>query len=542
VLALIPAIDRLDPGKRTLMKIGNTNETPAATITVISGEQAGEGTGPALPTGPPGFAAHAVRGGVLVGSAQLIRIAVQMASVVVLSRLLAPTDFGLVAAVTPVIGFVSMFQDLGYGQAIVQRTEISQEQISSVFWTTAALGVLCAVITILASPAVAWFYHDRRILLITIAASVPLLLGSLMSVPSGLLNRRLNFRGLAVSDTLGAVSGLACATLAAYLGARYWSLIINSAVSSLVIVAGYWMFAAWKPNKPRARFVEREIGEFGANLTGFSFVNYFARNLDNILIGRKEGSVELGYYDRAYKLLYFPIQNINGPLYRVMTPMLSRVQDDPQRFRAMFLRGTGQLTLFTVPAMAALVAAPHDFVLLVFGARWAPVAPIFFYLGINGLLQPLSNATEWIFIALGRTAPMFRVGLATSTITVISFFIGLHFGGAVGLAAAYAVSEFAFKAPIQYAVVHRMGTVSAWDLCWQQIPLLVAAAFSVVTVRLVFQRTLHMHGLALLVVGLVISYAWAITITAIRPGGRAVLQESKDIIGRLLKRPSSLRG
>jgi O-antigen/teichoic acid export membrane protein len=510
-------------------------------MTLLTGEQAGKDTAPPPPAGPPGLSAHAVRGGVLVGGSQLIRIAVQMASVVILSRLLAPSDFGLVASVTPVIGFVSMFQDLGYGQAIVQRTEISQEQISSVFWTTAALGILCAVITIVASPAVAWFYHDQRILLITIAASIPLLLGSLMSVPSGLLNRHLNFKGLAVSDTLGAVSGLACAALGAYLGARYWSLIINSAVSSLVIVAGYWIFAAWKPSKPRAQFVEREIGEFGANLTGFSFVNYFARNLDNILIGRKEGSVELGYYDRAYKLLYFPIQNINGPLYRVMTPLLSRVQDDPQRFRAMFLRGTGQLTLFTVPAMAALVAAPHDFVQLVFGARWAPVAPIFFYLGLNGLLQPLSNATEWIFIALGRTAPMFRVGLVTSTITVISFFVGLHYGGTVGLAAAYAFSEFAFKAPIQYAVVHRLGTVTAWDLCWQQGPLLIAAALTVLTVRMVFERTLLMHGLGLLVVGLLVSYAWAIAITAIRPGGPAVLRESKDIIGKLLKRAASFR-
>jgi len=510
-------------------------------MTLPTSERARKDTDPGQSAAPPGFAAHAVRGGVLVGSSQLVRIAVQMASVVILSRLLAPTDFGLVAAVTPVIGFVSMFQDLGYGQAIVQRAEISQEQISSVFWTTAALGILCAIITILASPAVAWFYHDRRILFITMAASVPLLLGSLMSVPSGLLNRHLNFRGLAVSDTLGAVSGLACATLAAYLGARYWSLIISSAVSSLVIVAGYWIFAAWKPNKPRARFVEREIGIFGANLTGFSFVNYFARNLDNVLIGRKEGSVQLGYYDRAYKLLYFPIQNINGPLYRVMTPLLSRVQEDPQRFRAMFLRGTGQLTLFTVPAMAALVAAPQDFVQLVFGARWAPVAPIFFYLGINGLLQPLSNATEWIFIALGRTAPMFRVGVLTSTLTVISFFVGLHFGGAVGLAAAYAFTEFVFKAPIQYAVVHRQGTVTAWDLCWQQIPLLVAAAFTILSVRVAFQRVLHMHGLILLVAGLLVSYAWAIATTAIRPGGRAVIQESKGIIGKLLKRPSNIR-
>ena len=488
---------------------------------------------PAGSSAPPSLAGHAVRGGIVIGSAQLVRIGVQLLSVVVLSRLLVPEDFGLVASVTPVIGFVSMFQDLGYGQAIIQRRDINQEQISSIFWTTAALGSCCAMAVILASPVVAWFFHDQRLLLITFAASATLLLGSLMSVPSALLNRRLNFRGLAVSDALGAMSGLVCAIAAAYLGARYWSLMISSAVSSLVIVVGYWTCARWKPNRPKAQLVDKEIGRFGANLTGFTFVNYFARNLDNILIGHKAGSVPLGYYDRAYKLLYFPIQNINGPLYRVMTPLLSRVQDDKSRFREMFLRSSGQLTLLIVPAMAALVAVSHDFIALVFGNRWAPVAPIFFYLGINGLLQPLGNATGWIFISQGRTDVMFRLGIVTSVITVGSFLVGLHLGGAVGLAAAYAFSEYFLKSPIQYAVLHRVGPVTAWDLCWHQVPLLLAAGFTLGVVHYVLRGAFGMHGVPVIASSLVISYAAAVVVTAMRPAGKAVLRESRMLIKRL---------
>ncbi len=481
----------------------------------------------------PSLTGHAVRGGIVIGSSQLVRIGVQLLSVVVLSRLLSPEDFGLVASVTPVIGFVSMFQDLGYGQAIIQRRDITQDQISSIFWTTAALGSCCALAVILVSPAVAWFFHDRRLFLITIAASLTVLLGSLMSVPSGLLNRRLNFKGLAISDALGAVLGLVCAVVAAYLGARYWSLMISSVVSSLVIVIGYWVSVRWKPSRPKAKFVDKEIGSFGANLTGYTFVNYFARNLDNILIGHKTGSVDLGYYDRAYKLLYFPIQNINGPLYRVMTPLLSRVQDDKARFREMFLRSSGQLTLLIVPAMAALVAVSHDFVVLVFGNRWAPVAPIFFYLGINGLLQPMGNATGWIFISQGRTDVLFRLGIVTSMITVGSFFVGLHLGGAVGLAAAYAFSEYFLKTPIQYAVLHRLGPVTAWDLCWHQVPLLVAAGITVGVVHYGLQGTFGMHGIAVIAASMIVSYVSAILITAMRPAGGAVLKESGMLARRL---------
>jgi O-antigen/teichoic acid export membrane protein len=482
----------------------------------------------------PALGGHAVRGGVVVGTAQIIRVAVQMASVVVLSRLLPPEDFGLVAAVTPVIGFISMFQDLGYGQAIVQRREISSEQISSVFWTTSALGLFCALVTIAASPAVAWFYHDQRLLLITVAASLPVMLGSLMTVPGGLLNRNLNFTGLAISDVAGAIAGLASAIIAALLGARFWSLLISSAVSSLVIVVGYWINAGWKPNRPKARLVDREIGAFGANLTGYSFVNFFARNLDNILIGRQAGSVELGFYDRAYKLLYFPIQHINGPLYRVMTPLLSRVQDDKPRFREMFLRSTGQLTLLIVPGMAALVAVSSEVIAVLFGAHWQPVAPIFFFLGVNGMLQPLGNATDWIFIAQGRTDVMFRLGLYNSLITVASFFVGFHLGGTVGLAAAYAFSECFLKSPVQYAVIGRIGPVRVLDLFWQQFPLVAAGGITWLIVRYVLRGHSSLHGLPLIAVAVVLSYALAIFVTAIRPGGRAVLRESNGLVKRLM--------
>jgi len=169
----------------------------------------------------------------------------------------------------------------------------------------------------------------------------------------------------------------------------------------------------------------------------------------------------------------------------------------------------------------------------VFGSRWTPVAPIFFYLGINGLLQPLGNATGWIFISQGRTDVMFRLGIATSCITVGSFVVGLHLGGAVGLAAAYAFSEYFLKTPIQYSVLHRLGPVTAWDLCWLQIPLLLAAGFTVGAVHYVLRGTLGMHGIPLIASSLFVSYAAAIAITAMRPAGKAVLRESRMLMRRL---------
>jgi O-antigen/teichoic acid export membrane protein len=490
--------------------------------------------GPEAPEIPSSLSGRALRGGMIIGSAQVIRIGLQFCSVIVLSRLLSPQDFGLVGCVTPVITFVGLFQDLGYGQAIIQRREISDQQVSSIFWITAALGLASALVAATLSPAVAWFFHDSRLVLLTLAASVSLLFGSLAAVPNGLLNRRLNYRGLAITDASAAAVALTSAIVSALLGARYWSLIIAALAANFLTGLGYWTFARWRPNRPSTKYVDKEIGLFGANLTGFTFVNYFSRNLDNVLIGRRLGTAALGYYDRAFKLLSFPIQHLNAPLYSVMTPLLSRVQDDKPRFRAMFLRAAGQLTFFVVPAMAALVSVSHDFVLLAFGPRWEQVAPIFFYLGIVGMVQPLTNATGWILIAQGRTDVMFRLGIVTSLITVAAFFVGLHFGGAVGLAAAYAIAESFIKAPIQFAVLHRIGPVTAADLCRLQLPLLISAASTVAFVTFVLRGVLNMNGVPLIASALFVSFASAILVTAIRPQGREVLSETRMLFHRIV--------
>jgi PST family polysaccharide transporter len=201
----------------------------------------------------------------------------------------------------------------------------------------------------------------------------------------------------------------------------------------------------------------------------------------------------------------------------------------------MFLRSAGQLTLLVVPAMAALVAVSREAVVLVFGPRWEPVAPIFFFLGIVGMVQPLTNATGWILIARGRTDVMLRLGIVTSAITVGSFFVGLYLGGAVGLAAAYAFAECLLKAPIQYGVLNRVGPVTSADLCWMQVPLLVAAFSTVPFVRFVLREAIGLKGLPLIAVSIVVSYALAILATAIRPSGRAVLMESRSLLERLVR-------
>jgi O-antigen/teichoic acid export membrane protein len=466
------------------------------------------------------FGKVAVRGSLVTGVSQGIKVGLQFLSVVVMARLLLPEDFGLIAAVGPIVAFVALFQNLGLQQAIVQRRTISEAELNRSFWIMAAVGLGCTVIVAAASPLVAWFYNDPRLRNITMVAALPLLIGSMSGVPFSLLNRNLRFGRLALADVLSALFGFLAAAGSAWWGLSYWSLLIGSAVSAAVSLAAAWKWCRWAPRRPDFG-IDREIMAFGANLTGFNIVNFFSRNLDNILIGRYSGAIELGYYDRAYKLLLFPIQNIVTPLSRVMVPLLARVQDDKPRFRELYLQVLWALAFVTVPGVAALIVTSGQVVDLLFGPKWAAVAPIFAWLGFAGLIQSSNNTASWIFICQGRAKTMFRWGIYGSATTIAAFFVGLPWGVA-GVAAAYAISGYVLRLPVLAAIVHRTGPVSASDFLLAQSLYIGSSFLAWLAFRSLPAGLTGSSNLLAIVVAGVLSYLFAVIVTLLVPQARAI--------------------
>lgn len=470
---------------------------------------------------PGQFGRIALRGGLLTGGAQGIKIAVQFLSVVVLARLLAPEDFGLVASVGPIVAFVALFQNLGLQQAVIQRSDINQRQLNHVFWVSTLVGLCCSLVVAALAPAVALFYGDARMTGITLAAAAPLLLGSLAALPLALMNRRLKFGQLALNDVITAVAGLVATVAAALAGLGYWSLVIGPAVSALVALVAAWRVAQWQPGKPSFR-IDREILSFGANLTGFNLVNFFARNLDTILIGKFSGATELGYYDRAYKLMLFPLQNISQPLTRLMIPLMSRIQDDKRRFRDIYMDTNWLLAAVTAPGIAALTMTSPEVVSLLFGERWLAVAPIFAWLGIASLTQPISNTTGWIFICQGKTGTMFRWGIYSSAVTVAAFIVGMRWG-AVGVAAAYAISGYVLRIPVLAVLLNRVGPVTAGDFLIVQALFIVSALVSWGGFRLLPVQVTSGPDLLTVAVAIVLNYAVALVSMLLLPQARKAL-------------------
>lgn len=382
---------------------------------------------------------RSVRGGAVTLSAQGVKFALQMGSTMVLARLLTPADFGLVAMVTAVTGFVAMFKDAGLSMATVQRENITHEQVSTLFWFNVGLSLLLMLTVAAFAPVIAWFYGEPRLTGISLVLAVTFVFSGLTVQHQALLRRQMKFSLLAVIDLLSMAAGITLAIAMALRNYSYWSLVGMAAASALVNCILVWRLSPWRPGLPVRRCGAGAMLRFGGGLTGFNVLNYFTRNADNVIVGYFLGSASLGIYSRAYRLLMMPMQQINTPVASVMLPSLSRLQDDPRRYRSAYLRAVGMLAFIGMPIVAFLFVVANDVVTVVLGAGWEGAATIFRWLAPAAILGTVNVAPGWLCVTLGRAKVQVVWAAISAPITIAAFLLGAHWG-AVGVAAAFSSS------------------------------------------------------------------------------------------------------
>ena len=371
------------------------------------------------------------------------KLILSFASVAVLARLLGPSVYGLMGMATLVLVFLTNFRDLGTATAIIQKPQVSKRLLSSLFWVNCALGIALFAIGFWGAIPAAHFFRDPRIVNILRVISLSFCMTTVGTVPNALLARRMDFRSIAICDVASAVIGYGVSIPCALAGLGVWSLVFGNLANVATATGLYFYFSAWRPALEFDRQEVRSVARFSLNLAGFGVVNYFSRNADNIVVGRVLGPIQLGYYQMAYNLFLFPIQNISSVLSQVLNPSFAKIQSDNARFRSAYVRSCMLIGLITFPVMAGLGVIVKPFIYTIMGAKWAPVVPILTILVPVGFCQSVQGTTGQIFVVKGRTDWMFRWSLYGTAVFVTAFVIGVRWG-AVGVAAAYAISYFIF--------------------------------------------------------------------------------------------------
>lgn len=479
-----------------------------------------------------GLGARMASGAVYAALSQATKVIFSMISTIVVARLLSPEDYGIVAMTAPVTGFLLIFQTFGLNHAVIQRREVSAEELSTLFWFNIIVSVGIALILLSISPIVGTFFGDARAGHVTAAASVTVILSGLGLQHAALLARDLRFSALSIVSIGEATVGFLSTVVLAFVFRSYWALWGGSFVGTTASTLILWLVHKWRPRLVfRPRGTASIIG-LGASITGFSIVNFLARNLDNVLIAKVWGAQQVGLYDRAYKLMMFPLQNINTPLAKVILPVLSKLQDEPARYRKAFVLCLRAIGVATVPGIAAATFTSAELVPLLLGDKWAAAAPVFFWLGLSGLLQPLTNTTGWLFLSRGEGGRMFKWGLFISVTTIVAVVIGLHWGP-VGVAIAYCLNDYLIRTPSSFYLSTRDNPVRTSDFYATLIPLMLASAATGATVAMM---RAHLEPTALILASLGCAYAYAIAVQFFSREGRELLQTGQGLIRRRLGR------
>jgi PST family polysaccharide transporter len=410
-----------------------------------------------------GLRGRSYRGATIIMASQGASFCLSLLTTVVLARLLTPEDFGLVAMVTSFTALFFLLRDLGLSTATVQRADITHGQVSVLFWINAAAGVLLAACVIALAGPISSFYGIPQLKGIVWLVSLGLPMGGLTVQHEALLQRQMKYGTLAVIELAAATSGAASGIALAWGGAGYWALVTIPLVTSAATLLGTWLACNWRPGLPARGTGVRPMVGFGSHMAAFAVINYLARNLDNVLIGRFLGAGPLGLYSRAYALLMFPLTRLNTPLSAVAVPALSRLVGEPERYRRAYCEATESIQMVSVPGTAFLMVSADWVIQLVLGPQWHAATRIYALLGLAGLVQPLASSTGWLFTSQGRASEMSRWGLIGGVLSIASFIVGLPWG-AVGVAAAYGASGLAIRAPLLLWYVSRSGPVRQRDL------------------------------------------------------------------------------
>ena len=396
------------------------------------------------------------------GASQLGTQLLQFATLAVLARFVSPSDFGLLGMAAVVVAFVAVFKDLGTGAAVVQRKDVTQRFISTVFWANAGFGLLATLTLVLAAPLIADFYHEAAVTAVVRALSVAFLISALGVLQQSVMERQLRMRRLATLEVSAVAAGSVAAIIAAVAGWGVWSLVVQSLVTAACNTALLWIVSGWFPSWQFSLTELKTTMRFSLSLTGFNVINYFARNADNLLVGRYLGSTALGYYSLAYRILLFPISSISTVVSRVAFPVYSRIRDDLERFRRGYLLAARAIALLTFPLMLGLFALRVPFVLAVFGEEWRPMALLLAILAPVGMLQSVGTTVGTIYMAMGRTDWQLGWGLFSGLVVVAGFVVGLRWG-IYGVGAAYAIVSTALSYP-GFAIPFRLIGLRIRDL------------------------------------------------------------------------------
>lgn len=360
----------------------------------------------------------------------------------ILARLLTPDDFGIVAIATVIIAFFTFFTDMGISPAIVQHKSLTKKELSDIFSFTVWTGIGISVLFFAASWPIADYYQSNILRTLCQILSVNLFFASATIVPNALFYRNKEFKFIAIRSFIIQLSAGVVAVTAALCGAGLYALIINPIISSILIFVISYQRYPQRLHFTLGLPALRKIFSYSAYQFLFNIINYFSRNLDKLLIGKYMSMSALGYYEKSYRLMMLPLQNITQVITPVMHPVFSDFQDDKTKLATSYERIIRFLSFIGLPLSVLLFFTAEEVTLIIFGDQWLPSIPVFRILALSVGIQIILSSSGSIFQAAGDTRSLFVCGVFSATLNVAGMLLGIFYFGTLEAVAGCIVITF----------------------------------------------------------------------------------------------------
>lgn len=402
--------------------------------------------------------------------ASVTNTALQILQLLVLAHLLSPEDFGLMAMIMVIIGFMQSYSDMGISNAIIHYQKISREQLSSLYWLNLFAGISIFFLLIACTPVIVTLYNEPQMAELTLWAAAIFLI-----IPWGqqfqvLLQKELMFKQLSAIEICGSLGGAVTAIVAALSGKGVFSLIYGQLINASIRSTLFILTAQneWRPRFHFRRSDLKGFMGFGLYQMGERGVNFLGWNLDKMIIGILLGSHTLGLYSIAYQLMVKPFQMFNPIITRITTPLLSKIQTDDELLRKTFLNMVRLTALTMFPVYIGMIVLAQPLFLLLFGEQWLPAIEVFQVLALLGFFYSIGNLLGSLLVGKGRPDIGFKFN-------VVVFFL---YGSAVWIGVGYGMEGVAWGLVLTTALIlFPIGFWIRWNLI-QMKPLEYLSAFA----------------------------------------------------------------
>lgn len=436
---------------------------------------------------------------------------IQFISGIILARLLTPYDYGCIGMLAIFMTLAEVFIDGGFGSALIQKKNPSQEDYSTIFYWNLGMAVLMYIVLYFCAPAISRFYNIPILCSVLRVQGLVLFIYAFNIVQRNQLKKKLNFKILSIVTITTSIIALIVTVIMAYSGCGVWALVAQNLIVAAIPALVFWFFVKWRPALTFSWTSFKELFGFGFYMFLTHLVNRFGQQIQGLLIGKVYTPSTMGYYSKAHGLEKLASNSISQVMTQVTYPLYAEVQDQKNRMISMIKRLTMTLSYLTFPLMFLLILTAKPVFVLLYSERWLNSVPYFQVLCLAGLPNCLQAVNLQTISAIGRSKTMFLWTLLKRGLGIAAIVGGLVSFGMKGLLAGVTFNSwFAYLVNI-YLVSKYIGykwTIQLKDLMPVALVSAVAAALSY-AVGMGLHLSMYVDALVKILVYLFIYLGWS---------------------------------